>query len=259
MSTMSFGFVVDGQATTGTEITNLFRIPETIINDMDAESPRRGAFQEAHHGSLIKLGGASTPYVVGWQGQHTYSYTTFGAAVSYTPNTSFGADGSTDRTTIGDPLATGGYVGAGGPPIAVGPFSNGIALGMQSHVTYEDVLGILISLNVEVFTYELGNADTIMFCLQFQTTSSPFWFTIDRSERFISVKDLVHSSGSGVAVDVPIRTFLLQSDLTAKGLATNLPITGIRAMVSIVNGSPGDSVTLRQVSLSAIPVHAKAV
>lgn len=258
MSTMSFSFVEDGSALTGAEITNLLRIPEVVINDLEADSIRRGAFQEAHLGSLVRLAGASSPYVVGYQGSHIYSYTIFGAAVSYTPNTSFGANGSADRTTIGDPSSGGGYVGAGGPPMAIA-FPTGLALGMQGHQTYQNVLGLLLSLNVEILDFELGNSDTIMTCLQFQTTTSPFWFTIDRSERFTSVKDRRHTSGGQISLDVPTRTLLGPDDLTAKGLAATSPITGVRAMVSIVNGAPGDSVTLRQCCLSAFPLHAKGV
>ncbi len=233
------------------------------VNAVDEPSCQHRTFGDAQAGPPI--GPIPNDYGVGYSlfGNHdTHEYAganaTWGAnLIAYNSATSFGGGDGTgvqntsDRVVVGSANAGGPYVANGGL-LCQRLWDPGFKVGMG----HGDFVGeVEISVDIEVVDWfaDQGLSDFIMFCLQFQLNGTD-WYTIDRTERLESMSDK-RSTTEDIDYTCSIRTRLIDDDVDAHGDSGVDLVTGVRAMVAIVDGQALDILTLGQWYLTTIPKH----
>lgn len=240
-------FLVDGETPGATGVNSLFANARTTVNNLDRNALRRGAINRFCAPVVIPSG---NPKVISWSGAgtHTYSDAAIGAAIRYT---TFGANGTTDRTVIG---STG--TGAVNPSDASVSFDGtGYLLGGNGTGS-GNVQWIFAMFNVDV--YDIDDASPTvqaMVCLQYKCSASATWQTLAKTERFVS-RDSHRRSSEAIWCDIPIRTAITSTTLTNAGFnAATARVTGVRAVCSISGGTAlGSVLHLGSYRLSAIPI-----
>lgn len=242
--------LLDGATPGAAGIDTIFSEGRDAVNDLGRTSLRRGAVNRFMAPIVIPAG---NPKVLAWNGPgtHTYSDAALGAAIRYT---TFGADGSTDRTVIGS-TAT-GTVNA--PSATVTFDGSGYLLGNNGSGAAK-VGWILALFNVAFEDIVDPNGDVRgVFCLQYKTSASGTWQGIPKSERVLSLDNHRRSSAAGddLFLDVPLMAAITATTLTNDGFdPTTALVTGVRAVCSISGGTLNDSVLhLGSFRLSAVPI-----
>ena len=246
----------DGDDADAASMSDQFGAMESAVNSVVGYgiNMRRGTFNKAHAASLFI---AEAPTTVSSEGQYqTYDFTTFGSSITYA---TFGADGGTETTLsyTGDRAIAGhpdcaGYTGS----LAEVTFAGvGYRVGQSKG---EKTSGILVLWNVEL-SKTTNNSVTgleFMTCIQIKVGTS--WYTIDRTERFLSIDDHKLDTSENdeiISYDVPISTIIVNSDFTALGLSVNSRVLAVRAMVSMKGCVAGVSFTLHRWTLTAGPIY----
>lgn len=259
----------DGDPATASGVNDIMGQAESHLNALDRDSIRGGALGPDHADSLFHR---FKPIVIGHEGEHiTYSLGVFGTSIQYT---TFGADDGTespgvytgDRAVLGHPdcpLYTGGRA-----RIAFGGYSptNGFKIGMDAG---DRISSMLIMLNAELVAVDTNSgavADAaIMVCLQYRLNSSGTWYTIDNSERFVSVYDHRVTDNNDVEdmnFDFPIACLITPSMIDSVGDHLVDELTEVRAMVSFYSTAAlpvGCGFTFHQWSMTALPLYTDEV
>lgn len=255
----------DGDDASAASVNNRLSGARDWINDLTAASLRRGCFNPDQAASMLAQTSSFTA-TSGNQGSCLYTTATFGDSITWN---SYGFDGGAetapevgteDRSIIGHPTAA-----------AAGTYTGGVCKvtmpGSGYRVGYTNgsrVTGILCRLNCEVRRIIRGAAGTgiqAMVCVQYQVDGAGTWWTVPESESFVTSDDHMLDSTSTtekIRIDVPIATLILPSTLTADGLTpgTNR-VTGVRGMVSLVNGAADSQLEIHEWVLSAAPIRGK--
>lgn len=255
--------IVDGDDANNASLDGVFTPLQDGINGVVGygTNMRRGALGVAHAGKLFA---SEDPITVESEGEYqTYDFATFGVSITYN---AYGDDGGTetaasytgDRAIAGHPDCA-GYTGS----LAKVTFTKvgGYKLGQsRGHLC----ASILILWNVEL-SKTTNNAVAgmeVMTCLQFRTTNGN-WYTIDRTERFVSIDDHKIDTAQNaeiISYDIPIATQLVAADIVAQGLSpTTQLVTAVRAMVSLKGAAAGTSFTIHRWKLTAGPLYTSEV
>lgn len=246
----------DGEAVTADGVNTRFTDAQDAVNNLDGNSSRRGTFNRDHAASILGgLYGASSFTLVGDDGLSLYPQSTFGNALDYA---GYGNDtgtmtapitGSPRWTCIGHPSQTGPY----GGPLAYFDFSSGF--------TVSSSLRALILLNVEFYDVAPRTDDMeIALCIQVLRGSPPSWQTLFWTERFVSVTDhYINTANSSekLEIDASIRTMLTTSNLAdlPAVLGNGNLITGVRAMVSLVDPSGSNTLQINRWNMTVLPIR----
>lgn len=138
-----------------------------------------------------------------------------------------------------------------------------LAVTFSSPVNLADtatVGGILILANVHVITMEhhiagsgtITNSASLMLVLQYQISGA--WYTLSRSERFLSAATDYDDTGQlAILKDAPIRTYLTYADVQGKG---NEQVTAIRVATAVNSTGLLVDAYLREGNLTAIALRA---
>lgn len=254
-------FIEDGETPGVSNINTLFTGFRTYVNSLDRSALRLGALNVDQTPSIIKSG---EPSVVEHNATDTHSYTDaiFGASIRYTTH---GANGGTstaglytgDRLIIGHPDQT----NTAAAPAARITLNGGTGYLVGNNGT-DKVSFILVMFNVDVVQIIDGSSECdAMVCLQFKHSGSGTWFTLPKTERFVSKNDHKHSPTDTlerVWVDVPIRTIIGVDQMTAVGGDPAVDeVVGVRAMCSLKDGSAAAILYLGSYRLTAIPMLAQ--
>lgn len=254
----------DGETPGVTKINTLFTGFRTYVNGLDRDALKLGALNVDQTPTIIPTG---NPVFVAHNddNSHTYLDTTFTTSLRYTTH---GANGGTetsgsytgDRAIIGHPDVGGGST----PPKAKVTLNSGTGYLVGNNGS-DKVSGILAFFNVDVVNIINSTTDCdAMVCLQFKHSGSATWWTLPKTERFVSKNDhkiISNAALEGMWVDVPIRTFIGADQVTAVGgTPATHRVTDIRAMCSLKNGIAGTAVLhLGSFRLSAVPLLAQVL
>lgn len=256
-------YLEDGDDATAASLNGKLTGAQATLENIEKDSLHRGAFGPHHAATTIITGGFPSA-VYGDDGLHVYPRSVFGASINYATfgangGSSSGADlGTGDRLIVGHPSQTGPY---GGTTALVSFGGLGIRVGMNngSHCA-----GILVDFNCEIQSADtdqspVNDYSAVMFCIQFRLNSAGTWYTIDLSERFMSINDHVREDLAleNMDLDCPITTLIRPATLTGVGEdpATDY-VTDIRAMMSLVDCGANSEVTLNRWRLSAAGILA---
>lgn len=148
---------------------------------------------------------------------------------------------------------TNGSAGTGTPLTAT--FTSAVNLGNTALVD-----GILILANVHVITMEyhiagtgvLTNQASLMLVFQYQISGT--WYTLGRSERFLSPATDYDDTGQlAILKDAPIRTYLTYADVQGKG---NEQVTAVRVATAVNSTGLLVDAYLREGNITAIALRA---
>lgn len=237
------------------------------VNDLTRAGLRRGTFNRFHAAQVLKA--SVNPLSKAYSGNvdMVYNTTTFNPSMTFA---AAGANGGSDtagvfvgdRSVVGHPSCP-GYLGGKCELTFDGA---GYRLGMTNG---DRVAAILLMFNVQtLFINEgapapappPGQVLRVFFCLQFKSNAAADWRTIDRTERYYGHD--AHAISRAAATekldfDTSIGCLLVPQDMTDEGFANTNFVTGVRAMVSLVDHGTDAVLTLRRFNLSAWPLHAK--
>lgn len=250
--------IVDGETPGVSKINSVFTDGRTYINDLDRQAIRRSALTVHQTPTIIPSDDVQVVEHYDTQA-HSYADATFGVSLRYSALGTHGGSSSTgvytgDRTLIGHPDATGSN-----PPEARLTFNSGTGWLVGNNGS-DRVQGILLAFNVYVANVTDANATVgVMACLQFKHSGSATWWTMPKTERWVSRDDhkiAPTSTSESLAYDIPIRSWLGADQVTAVGGdPTTDKVTGVRAMCSLFSGTAGSAVlNLGSFRLSGIPL-----
>jgi len=242
-------YIDDGDDATAASVNSKFTTAQTWLEDIGSGGLRRGALNHHHAGQLLVNGSGSTIY--GDHGTHTYDGSVIGAPLQYN---SFGENGSVDRTLVGSPVA---YAG----PDAQITFSPNIFVG-QANGDHCAAIMVLFNCEVKSSTSGLASPDrnsAVVFCIQFQLDGAGTWWTLERTERFVSMEDLKFEGGANehLDFDVPIVTMITAADVDHFADSSTDRVSGVRAMVTTSNCDTDTIVILNRFRLTAFGVNAE--
>jgi hypothetical protein len=266
----TLNYLTDGQQPLASGLTTIFTDAKTAIDAPTGSDIRRGAFNRFHGGHVVSGMTLSSGYQkTASHGLHQYPFSVFGAYLEYDSAADYGVNGgtfsgggagTTTWVSIGHPNATGPYVGAGGPEFLIA-YDNVFRLdGSVAEGATFGVRAVELGLNIEVHDLAPGDGSTatiVMFCIQYRTSESATWITIDNTIRSFSVDDRVRAADA-VSVDpdfdASIRYLFTVDDLTSSADRVH----SFRAMCAL-RASGGlvadDTLVLRFGNFSAVPIR----
>lgn len=263
MPTWDFDLIVDGDAASAGSVNTPFGDAQSAINDLTQTSTKVGCFNFRQAGTIATNPPGPLAIEGDDSGTHTYTFANFGTDIVYA---SYGNDtgseaapvvgGGTDRVIVGHTSAGGAYSG----PTAKLTWT-GVKIGMANG---DNVAALLVMFNVEIRAADFGQADALdaVFSIQYQLNGTT-WYTIDESERFVSLDDRVLDLGTAdetdVDFDVPIRTLITKEVVDENGNPAVDMVTGVRAMLSLYASGgtyTGTGIELERWNLTVLPMHA---